>query len=768
MAPLTRVRLLVLIALVPLLALCSDTGRPALSADDLANQTSATKTVRLSLGPEERMCALAFSQDGRYLAGGNWSRSVWLWQMPGGKEFCCVSPPADDERDGCVYVAFSPDGKRLATVHDTRRFDLGGRARLRIWNIVGNQLRLLHTLRAPNLGAPDGWRISFSPDGKTLVAGTWWPSLLLWDVATGKEMLHFHGGVAAAFAADGQTLISVSPYGRIHRWAAGTNRLLDTVPKGELTELIAARHVVFSRDRRQVAIGDGYAIWLKDVASARTTCRLEIPSWAVPLEFSPDGRLLAVRRYPAVSLFDTATGKEIGCVPGNTAAFSPDGTVLAWSKEGAVILDETTAVLAAGRAAPPAAVTSPAGVSLRAELVLKRPDWTLDRRGLSPEEFADETLHGEIDPADIDVTVRLQNTGDRPLKLHWQDDLKVHIDHIVGPGAINYYEECQTGLTTGMGEAKPVDIELKPGASHSVRTRLEDRRNWNFWTLPGEYRLYATARLHVSPAPEGGRADDNGFAYVWVDCAPLTIHVETAKNPNAQPLEKFHVPPPLGSLRPPPDDDKTYSLRRKLECKATLEKGFAAGTALSGVLDFLSDRYDMSIRVDAESFQRIGKTRFENTKVSLQPLAGVRLEVVLYLLLDPIGADWEMREGVLWIVPLAKPRDLADRLQLSPRYFRERIQQKLETRSTLKDGIAAGTPLAQALATIGNKVDISFLIDQTAFERAGIKDIDKEPTRLAEQTEVPTRQMLEELLKPLGATVVLREEMAIVVPAARR
>jgi len=759
MAPLAPARLVILIALVPLLAVNGGTGRPA---DDLADKAIATKTVRLPLGPHERIWTLAFSPDGQFLAGGN-GGAVLLWQMPGGKELCRVSPPADDERDGCVHVTFSPDGKRLATVHDTRQLGVG-RARVRLWDIVGNRLRLVQTLRTQNLGSPDGWRVSFSPDGKTLVAGTFWPSLLLWDVPTGRELLHYYGGVAAAFTPDNQALISVSPYGRIHRWVAGTNRLLGTVPKEELTEPLAARHVVFSRDRRQVAISDCYTIYLKDVATARTTCRLETPSSAVPLEFSPDGRLLAMQRYGSVSLFDTTTGKEVGCVPSDRAgAFSADGTVFAWAKEGAVILDETSAVLAAGQKAPPAPAAD-SEVPLRAELVGKGIRVPLDRGGLTPEEFADETMGDEIDPADLEVTVRLHNTGDRPLKLHWDGDLECDIDHVVGPGAINFYEEYQTGLSTGDGKAKPVDLELKPGASHSVRTHLGGRRYWNFWTLPGEYRLHATAWLRVAPGPKDAYRDSDGFSYVWVCCAPLTIRVETARNPVAEPLEKFHVPPPLGSLVPPPEDEKTRLMRRKLETKATLDKGITAGTPLRCVLEFFSDRYDFDYRMDEEAFERLGKKRLGDTKVSLPPLTGVRLEAVLYLLLDPIGADCEIRDGVLWIVPLTKPRDLADRLPLSQRYVRK----KLETRWTFKEGIAAGTPLAQALATINDRAETSIIIDRTAFERAGIKDIEKQPARLAEQTEVPTRRMLDELLRPLGATFVLREEMVIVVPAAKR
>ena len=134
---------------------------------------------------------------------------------------------------------------------------------------------------------------------------------------------------------------------------------------------------------------------------------------------------------------------------------------------------------------------------------------------------------------------------------------------------------------------------------------------------------------------------------------------------------------------------------------------------------------------------------------------------MLYLLLNPLGADHEIHDGKLCIVPLTKPKNLADCLPASRRWLRE----KLKEPCTMRGEIPAGTPLQQALERLSQEEDLPIVIDLPAFARAGIKDIEKKPARLAEQVNVPLRTILEELLKPLGATFVVRDRLVVVVPA---
>src|SRR5437660_11828465 len=73
-------------------------------------------------------------------------------------------------------VAFSPDGKTLASAGDT----------IKLWDVASGQE--LKTFRGHFFSS-----VTFSPDGETLASGSDDKTIILFDVATGRELRTFRG-----------------------------------------------------------------------------------------------------------------------------------------------------------------------------------------------------------------------------------------------------------------------------------------------------------------------------------------------------------------------------------------------------------------------------------------------------------------------------------------------------------------------------------------------------------------------------------------------
>lgn len=189
-------------------------------------------------------------------------------------------------------VAYSPDGKTILTGSYDKTAIL--------WDVsTGTQIRTLtgHT----------SWVLSvaYSPDGKTVLTGSWDNTAILWDMATGAQIRSLIGNTAAvlsvAYSPDGKMVLTGSNDGIAILW--------DTV-KGE-----------------QIRTLTGHAASLESVA------------------YSPDGKTVLTGSYDKTAiLWDAATGAQIRTLTGHEArvtsvAYSPDGrTILTGSGDNTAIL----------------------------------------------------------------------------------------------------------------------------------------------------------------------------------------------------------------------------------------------------------------------------------------------------------------------------------------------------------------------------------------------------------------------------------------------
>jgi RNA polymerase sigma factor (sigma-70 family) len=197
--------------------------------------------------------------------------------------------------------------------------------------------------------------IAFSPDGKLLATATQnmegnanLVSISLWDRASGKRLRQFGVGkrppFALAFAPDGQTLAAQDERGEIHLWDMGTGKELRRIAAGGIVfetgggpaGQIRGVGFVFSPDGKALAArGPDKAIHLWETATGKELQKLKAdPEDFSPLAFSRDGKMLATSAEKMIRLWDVETGKEKTRLRGHegsagTPAFSADGKTFA-------------------------------------------------------------------------------------------------------------------------------------------------------------------------------------------------------------------------------------------------------------------------------------------------------------------------------------------------------------------------------------------------------------------------------------------------------
>jgi eukaryotic-like serine/threonine-protein kinase len=229
-------------------------------------------------------------------------------------------------------LAYSPDSRLLALAVDAvvQLLDPDSGAEVR-------------KLEGPDAATSGVTTVSFSSDGKSLLAGDSLGKLWLWDVATGKRLhkLDAHSSTVKSIAC-GAGGLAVSGGGpgdaTLCLWNLETGKKLAHVDfrdsKLDLNSYVNC--VAITRDGKKVLSAHSdksVRLWDCKVDALKEVRRLE-DHHAVPgaVAFSPDGQKIATAigydNPSAVRLWETVSGKELLKIHqaiGGSLAFSPDG-----------------------------------------------------------------------------------------------------------------------------------------------------------------------------------------------------------------------------------------------------------------------------------------------------------------------------------------------------------------------------------------------------------------------------------------------------------
>ncbi|HKB35507.1 MAG TPA: hypothetical protein VKD72_03575, partial [Gemmataceae bacterium] len=214
---------------------------------------AAAEKLVIRVGPpvgflgEEHFRALDFSPDSRRLASGTARGEVKVWDADDGKELLSILAHPGF---GVTRVAFSPDGKRLAST-------CAGHQPLKLWDL--DTRRQVLSFRGPG-EKPWFTGLSFSPDGRRVATCYLVGGGQVWDAATGEVSFPLSRDASRilglAYSPDGKRLATLGVNAVKVLDATNGNELL-TLPGGFTSK--GGTAVAFSPDSRRLAVGD--RIW---------------------------------------------------------------------------------------------------------------------------------------------------------------------------------------------------------------------------------------------------------------------------------------------------------------------------------------------------------------------------------------------------------------------------------------------------------------------------------------------------------------------------
>jgi hypothetical protein len=210
-------------------------------------------------------------------------------------------------------------------------------------------------------------------------------------------------------------------------------------------------------------------------------------------------------------------------------------------------------------------------------------------------------------------------------------------------------------------------------------------------------------------------------------------------------------------------------IEQRLVQPVSLKKSINRNTPLKELLEFLSDRYDLTILIDTKAFKDLDKdSEIEDAPVYLPKLSKVPLRTVLKVLLKQVNGTYAIKKGYVEVVPAPRQRD-QERPAVKDSKEEKELRTKLAKPTTLEEGIKANTPFKEVLEFLSARYELNIVMDIWAFGQwAKIADLEDAPVKLQQVKNITLEEILRLVLKQVHSTYRLEDNVILIIPEEKK